>query len=57
MCVYCIINMLATEIKFSSSSSTRLAAWKMEFPDLDSTNHSVGVQKPRDEFISRYPES
>ena len=34
---------------------TCLAARKMEFPDLDSTNYAASAQKLRDEFISRSP--
>ena len=35
---------------------TCLAARKIEFPDLDSTNYAASVQKLRDEFTSRFPE-
>ena len=35
---------------------TCLAARKMEFPDLDSTNYAASVQKLCDEFTSRFPE-
>ena len=35
---------------------TCLAARKMEFPDLDSTNNAASAQKLHDEFTSRFPE-
>ena len=33
-----------------------LAARKMKFPELDSTNYAASVQKLRDEFTSRFQE-
>ena len=33
-----------------------LAARKMEFPDLESTNYEASIQKLRNEFTSRFPE-
>ena len=35
---------------------TWLAARKMEFPDLYSTNNAASVQMMHDEFTSRFPE-
>ena len=47
------------QVLLSGSSLTNvtcLAARKMEFPYLDSTNYAVSVQKQRDEFTSGFPE-
>ena len=35
---------------------TYLAARRMEFPDLDSTNYVESAQKLHDDFTSRFPE-
>ena len=48
------------QVKLGKATLTHvmcLAANKMEYPYLDSTNYTVSVQKLHNEFTSRLPES
>ena len=47
------------QVEFGRATLTNftcLATSRMEFPDLDSTNHAASVQKLHDEFKNRFQE-